>query len=174
MHNRIDAVAGSAPGRLLPVDSIQSQRKAQDDHAGLERREAPAVSFSSREDSGVNAYAPPAEVVATRSFVTPDPVAPALAEALAAEPWGHPMPQKAVWEQAAAARERLPEPEPVEAAVTIVASTATAPAAPASSAPAATPIATSAAAPATPAAVASAGSAAPVSPAWLTSLLKAR
>jgi hypothetical protein len=157
MHNRIDAVAGSAPGRLLPVDSIQSQRKAQDDHAGLERRQAPAVSFSSREEAGVNAYAPPAEVVARA--LKPDPVAPALAEALAAEPWGHPMPQKAMWEQAAAVRERRPEPEPVEAAVTIVAST---------------PIATTPAAPATPAAVASAGSAAPVSPAWLTSLLKAR
>jgi hypothetical protein len=136
MHNRIDAVAGSAPGRLLPVDPIPTQRKAQDDHAGLERRQAPAVSFSSRAHPSVDAYAPPAEVVART--VKPDPVAPALAEALAAEPWGHPMPQKAIWEQAT------------------------------------TPVATTAAAPATPAAAASAGSAAPVSPAWLTSLLKAR
>jgi hypothetical protein len=174
MHNRIDAVAGSAPGRLLPVESIQSQRKAQDDHAGLEPPQAPAVAFSPREEQGVNAYAPPPDIVAARAFVTPDPVAPALAEALAAEPWGHPMPQKAMWEQAAAARERMPEPEPVEATVTIVASTATVPAAPASSAPAVTPVSTTAAAPATPAAAASAGAAAPVSPAWLTSLLKAR
>ncbi|MEA2178621.1 MAG: hypothetical protein QOG77_1918 [Solirubrobacteraceae bacterium] len=172
MHNRIDAVAGSAPGRLLPVDPIQSQRRAQDEHAGLERQPVPAVSFAAREDPGVNAYTPPADAVVARTFVTPDPVAPALAEALAAEPWGHPMPHKAVWEQAVASRERTPEP--VEASVTIVASTATSPAAPASSAPAVTPVATTAAAPATPAAVATAGSAAPVSPAWLTSLLKAR
>ena len=128
MHNRIDAVAGSAPGRLLPVESIPSGRSPQDEQAGSEPRQAPAVSFSSREDAGVNAYAPSSEVVART--LKPDPVAPALAEALAAEPWGHPMPAKAVWEQVAASR------------------------APALTAP-------------TPAA-------APVTPAWLTSLLKAR
>jgi hypothetical protein len=148
MHARIDAVAASAPGRLLPVESTQSQRQAQEEHAGLAREREPAASFSSRRDPGVNAYAPPADAPASgHTLVTPDPVAPALAEALAAEPWGHPMPQKAMWEQAAAARERTAKAEP-----------------------AATPVATTAAAPAT----AAAALAAPVSPAWLTSLLKAR
>ena len=148
MHTRIDAVAASAPGRLPPVESIQSQRQAQEEHAGLAREREPAASFSSRRDPGVNAYAPPADAPASgHTLVTPDPVAPALAEALAAEPWGHPMPQKAMWEQAAAARERTAKAEP-----------------------AATPVATTAAAPATTAAAL----AAPVSPAWLTSLLKAR
>lgn len=140
MHARIDAVAASTPGRLLPVESIQSQRQAQEEHAGLAREREPAVSFSSRPDPGVNAYTGPADVPATgRVVLAPDPVAPALAEALAAEPWGHPMPQKAIWEQTAAARERKAQPEPVQAAVTVAAATA-----------------------------------APVSPAWLTSLLKAR
>jgi hypothetical protein len=165
MQARIDAVAASTPARLRPVESIQTQRQAQEEHAGLARQRVPAASFAPRPDPGVNAYTPP---VSGHSFVTPDPVAPALAEALAAEPWGHPMPQKAMWEQAAAARER--KPEPVEAAVTVAASSATPPAPAASSAPAATPLATTAAAPAT----AAAATAAPVSPAWLTSLLKAR
>lgn len=148
MHTRIDAVAASAPGRLLPVESIQSQRQAQEEHAGLAREREPAASFSPRRDLGVNAYTPPADAPAPgHALVTPDPVAPALAEALAAEPWGHPMPQKAMWEQAAAAREHTAKAEP-----------------------AATPVATTAAAPAT----AAAALAAPVSPAWLTSLLKAR
>ena len=165
MQPRIDAVAASTPARLRPVESIQTQRQAQEEHAGLARQRVPAASFAPRPDPGVNAYTPP---VSGHSFVTPDPVAPALAEALVAEPWGHPMPQKAMWEQAAAARER--KPEPVEAAVTVAASSATPPAPAASSAPAATPLATTAAAPAT----AAAATAAPVSPAWLTSLLKAR
>ena len=160
MHTRIDAVAASAPGRLRPVESIQFQRQAQEEHAGLAREREPAASFSRRRDPGVNAYNPPADAPASgRMLVTPDPVAPALAEALAAEPWGHPMPHKAMWEQAAAARERTAKAEPVVAAVTVAAS-----------APAATPVATTAAAPAT----AAAALAAPVSPAWLTSLLKAR
>jgi hypothetical protein len=161
MQARIDAVAASTPARLRPVESIQTQRQAQEEHAGLAREREPAASFAPRPDTGVNAYTPP---VSGHSFVTPDPVAPALAEALVAEPWGHPMPQKAMWEQAAAVRERTPkaEPEPVEASVTVTAATATPPAPAASSAPAATPVA----APAAPAA--------PVSPAWLTSLLKAR
>ncbi len=143
MHTRIDAVAASASARLLPVESIPSQRQAQEDHAGLAREREPAASFSSRQDTGVNTYALPA---GGHSFVTPDPVAPALAEALAAEPWGHPMPQKAMWEQAAAARERNAQAEPVEVAVTVAAVPATR----------------------------AAATAAPVSPAWLTSLLKAR
>ncbi len=168
MHTRIDPVAASAPGRLLPVESIPSQRQAQEDHAGLARDREPAASFSSRPEQGVNAYAPPADAQAIHAFVTPDPVAPALAEALAAEPWGHPMPQKAIWEQAAAAR--TTRAQPVEAAVSVAASTAAPPAPDADHAPAPTPVATTAAAPATPAAA----HAAPVSPAWLTSLLKAR
>ena len=166
MQARIDAVAASTPARLRPVESIQTQRQAQEEHAGLAREREPAASFAPRPDPGVNAYTPPP--ASGHSFVTPDPVAPALAEALAAEPWGHPMPQKAMWEQAAAARER--KPEPVEAAVTVAAASATPLAPAASSAPAATPLATTAAAPAT----AAAATAAPVSPAWLTSLLKAR
>jgi hypothetical protein len=151
MHTRIDAVAASAPGRLPPVESIQSQRQAQEDHEGLARDREPAASFSSRQDADVNTYAPPADPQAPHAFVTPDPVAPALAEALAAEPWGHPMPQKAMWEQAAATRTTQAQPDVVAA-------------------PAPTLVATTAAAPATPAAA----HAAPVSPAWLTSLLKAR
>ena len=167
MHARIDAVAASTPARLRPVESIQTQRQAQEEHAGLARQREPAASFSPRPDPGVNAYTPP---VSGHALVTPDPVAPALAEALAAEPWGHPMPQKAMWEQAAAAREHKTQAEPGRAAVTVAAVSAT-PAAPAAtSAPAATPVATTAAAPAT----AAAAHAAPVSPAWLTSLLKAR
>ena len=167
MQARIDAVAASAPAPLRPVESIQSQRQAQEEHAGLAREREPAASFSPRPDPGVNTYTPPA---IGHSFVTPDPVAPALAEALAAEPWGHPMPQKAMWEQAAAARERKAQAEPVEAAVTVAVASATPQAPVAASAPAATPLATTAAAPAT----AAAATAAPVSPAWLTSLLKAR
>src|SRR5215213_5848483 len=167
MHARIDAVAASAPAPLRPVESIQTQRQAQEEHAGLAREREPAASFSPRPDPGVNAYTPPAS---GHTLVTPDPVAPALAEALAAEPWGHPMPQKAMWEQAAAARERAAKAEPVEAAVTVSAASATPPAPASASAPAATPVATIAAAPAT----AAAALAAPVSPAWLTSLLKAR
>ena len=152
MHARIDAVAGGPPGRLFPVESIHSRRQAQEEHAGLAREREPAVSFSSRPDPGVNAYTPPAEVPARgRTLLVPDPVAPALAEALAAEPWGHPMRQKAMWEQAAASRTTHAQPD-------------------AALAPAATLVATTAAAPATPAAA----HAAPVSPAWLTSLLKAR
>ena len=110
MQARIDAVAASAPAPLRPVESIQTQRQAQEEHAGLAREREPAASFSPRPDPGVNTYTPP---VIAHSFVTPDPVAPALAEALAAEPWGHPMPQKAMWEQAAAARERKAQAEPV-------------------------------------------------------------
>jgi hypothetical protein len=171
MHTRIDAVAASAPGRLVPVESIQSQRQAREERAGLAREREPAASFSSRRDPGVNAYAPPADAPASgHTLVTPDPVAPALAEALAAEPWGHPMPQKAMWEQAAAARERAAKAEPAEAAVTVAAASATPPAPASASAPAVTLVATTAAAPAT----AAAALAAPVSPAWLTSLLKAR
>jgi hypothetical protein len=171
MHTRIDAVAASAPGRLVPVESIQSQRQAREERAGLAREREPAASFSSRRDPGVNAYAPPADAPASgHTLVTPDPVAPALAEALAAEPWGHPMPQKAMWEQTAAAREHKAQAEPVEAAVTVAVASATPLAPAATSAPAATPLATTAAAPAT----AAAATAAPVSPAWLTSLLKAR
>ena len=116
MQARIDAVAASTPARLRPVESIQSQRQAQEEHAGLAREREPAASFAPRPDPGVNAYTPPP--ASGHSFVTPDPVAPALAEALAAEPWGHPMPQKAMWEQAAAARERKAQ-EPVQAAVTV-------------------------------------------------------
>jgi hypothetical protein len=167
MQARIDAVAASTPAPLRPVESIQTQRQAQEEHAGLAREREPAASFSSRRDPGVNAYTLPASA---HSFVTPDPVAPALAEALAAEPWGHPMPQKAMWEQAASAREHKAQPEPVEAAVTVAVASATPLAPAATSAPAATPLATTAAAPAT----AAAATAAPVSPAWLTSLLKAR
>jgi hypothetical protein len=163
MHARIDAVAASTPAPLRPVESIQTQRQAQEEHAGLAREREPAASFSPRPDPGVNAYTPPAS---GHSFVTPDPVAPALAEALAAEPWGHPMPQKAMWEQAAAAREHTVQAEPVEAAVTVAVASAT-PLAPAATS---APLATTAAAPAT----AAAATAAPVSPAWLTSLLKAR
>jgi hypothetical protein len=168
MHTRIDAVAASAPGRLTPVEPIQSQRQAQEDHAGLAHEREPAASFSSRREPGANAYTPPADAQAVHAFVTPDPVAPALAEALAAEPWGHPMPQKALWEQAAAAR--TTKPQPVEAAVSVAASSSARPARDAGPAPEPTTVATTAAAPATPATA----HAAPVSPAWLTSLPKAR
>jgi hypothetical protein len=169
MHTRIDAVAASAPGRLTPVEPIQPQRRAQEDHEGLAHEREPAASFSSRRDPGAtSAYTPPADAQAVHAFVTPDPVAPALAEALAAEPWGHPMPQKALWEQAAAARTTTPQP--VEAAVSVAASSSARPARDAGPAPEPTPVATTAAAPATPAAA----HAAPVSPVWLTSLLKAR
>src|SRR3954469_4672126 len=156
MQARIDAVAASTPARLRPVESIQTQRQAQEEHAGLAREREPAASFAPRPDPGVNAYTLP---VSGHSFVTPDPVAPALAEALAAEPWGHPMPQKALWEQAAAARER--KPAPVEAAVTVAAASAAPPAPAASPAPPGTPLPTTAAAPA----AAAAATAAPVSPA---------
>ena len=164
MHTRIDAVAASAPARLLPVESIRSQRQAQEEHAGLAREREPAASFSSRLDPGANTYSAPVDATA---FVTPDPVAPALAQALAAEPWGHPMPQKARWEQANAARS--PHPERAKAAATVAAAT---PSPAVAEIPAAepTPVVTTAAAPATHAAV----TAVPVSSAWLTSLLKAR
>jgi len=166
MHTRIDVVAASAPARLLPVESIPSRRQAQEEHAGLAREREPAASFSSRPDPDANTYAAPSDATAGQSaFVTPDPVAPALAQALAAEPWGHPMPQKAMWEQANAARG--PKPEPVKAATTVAASMPS----PAADIPAEpTPVVTTAAAPATRAAA----TAAPVSAAWLTSLLKAR
>jgi hypothetical protein len=175
MQARIDAVAASTPARLRPVESIQTQRQAQEEHAGLARQRVPAASFAPRPDPGVNAYTPP---VSGHSFVTPDPVAPALAEALAAEPWGHPMPEKAAWEKAAAIRQHNASNQP-EAPVTVPAASPT-PAAVggaggpnAESAPV-TPVATTASAPATHAAAVAPGSAAPVSPAWLTSLPKAR
>jgi hypothetical protein len=172
MTIRIDAVAAGAPSRLLPVESIPAQRQAQEEHAGLAREQAPAASFTTRPDPGVNAYAKPADAMGEHSaFVPLDPVAPALAQALAAEPWGHPMPHKAVWDQVEAARTK---PDRVEDRSPVVAATPAAPATPATSAatatPEPTPVVSTAAAPATPAAA----TAAPVSPAWLTSLLKAR
>ena len=167
MHTRIDVVAASASARLLPVESIRSRRQAQEEHAGLAREREPAASFSSRPDPDANTYAAPSDATAGQSaFVTPDPVAPALAQALAAEPWGHPMPQKALWEQANAAR--APKPEPVKAAATVAAATSSPATAEIPAEP--TPVVTTAAAPATRAAA----TAAPVSSAWLTSLLKAR
>jgi hypothetical protein len=174
MHSSVDAVADTAPWRLQPVESISTGRRTASDErpdAGPE----PAASFRARDDTMVGVYAPPGDVVASVRRFTPDSVAPALAEALASEPWGHPMPQKSVWEQTAAARERsVRQAEPAEAAVTVAAVSATPPAPAASSAPAATAVATTAAAPATLAAVDAACSAAPVATAWLTSLLKAR
>jgi hypothetical protein len=170
MHDRIDAVAASPPGRLLPVEPIQNPQ-----HRPDERKPAsdpPGASYTPRADVVANTYAMP---VRQTNFVEPDPVAPALAEALAAEPWGHPMPAKAVWEQAAAARERAAAQAP--AAVTVAAASpapASVGGADSTTTSPATAVATTAAAPATHAAAVSAGSAAPVFPAWLTSLLKAR
>jgi hypothetical protein len=177
MPSSIDAVAGSAPGHLLPVESINTHRRAapQEQHA-LAPDPVPGASFTSRSPAGPNAYAPSGDAVhGASNFVRPDPVAPALAEALAAEPWGHPMPEKSAWEQAAAVRERLAAKVLPEAPVTVAAATPkpAAPAADAATTPV-TPVATTAAAPATHAAAVTAGPAAPVSPAWLGSLLKSR
>jgi hypothetical protein len=174
MHPSVDAIADAAPWRLQPVASIfTGRRTAPDEHP--EPGPEPDVSFRAGAQPVAAAYAPPSDIVASVGRFTPDSVAPALAQALASEPWGHPMPQKSVWEQAVGARERTErQAEPAEARVTVVAASATPPAPAASSAPAATAVATTAAAPATHAAVDAAGSAAPVATAWLTSLLKAR
>jgi hypothetical protein len=173
MHTRIDAVSGSPPVHLRPVDPVNQsgRRPAHDDpHAPLEADVA--ATFGHRDDAAAAAYTPPAG----HGLTPPDNVAPALFDALAPEPWGHPMPQKAVWEQAQAARKAAVEraqPADAPAAVT-VAAVAASPADPVGDPAPATPVATTAAAPATQAAVQAAGSSAPVSPAWLASLLKAR
>jgi hypothetical protein len=171
MHDRIDAVAGSAPGRLLPVEPTHhGRRSAPEEERALAPE--PGASFAPGGDAAANTYAVPAELTPVSHLITPpDPVAPALAEALAAEPWGHPLPEKSMWERAMAARERTAEPQP-QAPVTVDAAIP-GPAAEPVDTPL-TPVATTAAAPATHAAAVAAGSAAPVSPAWLTSLLKAR
>jgi hypothetical protein len=180
MPNRIDAVAGSAPGHLLPVESSDaSRRAAPEEQRALAPEPVPGASFTSQPADDPNAYVLPVDSPRGGSnFVESDPVAPALAEALAAEPWGHPMPEKAAWEKAAAIRQQMASNQP-EAPVTVPAASPT-PAAvggesgPNSESAPVTPVATTAAAPATHAAAVAPGSAAPVSPAWLTSLLKAR
>src|ERR687890_697734 len=151
MPSSIDAVAGSAPGHLLPVESITTHRRAApQEQRALAPDPVPGASFTSRPPAGPIAYAPSGDVQAPSSFVRPDPVAPALAEALAAEPWGHPMPEKSAWEQAAAVRERVAGKALPEAPVTVSAATPepAAPAADAARTPA-TPVVTTAAAPAT-------------------------
>jgi hypothetical protein len=175
MPPSIDAVADTAPWRLQPVESTSTQRRAAEEEERAASAAQPAAAFRPREEPVAGVYTPPSDVVASVQRFTPDSVAPALAEALASEPWGHPMPQKFMWEQAPDASERsVRREEPAAAPVTVAAASASPPAPAASSAPAATPIATTAAAPATQAAVDAAGAAAPVATAWLTSLLKAR
>jgi hypothetical protein len=180
MPNRIDAVAGSAPGHLLPVESSHANRRAApEEQRALAPEQVQGASFTPQPADDAKAYVLPVDGTRGGSnFVQSDPVAPALAEALAAEPWGHPMPEKAAWEKAVAIRQQMASNQP-EAAVTVPAATPT-PAAVGGaaevhpdSAPV-TPVATTASAPATHAAAVAPGSAAPVPPAWLTSLHKAR
>ena len=170
MDNRIDAVSGSPPVPLGPVEPVNHGRRAaqHDEERATLAAPQPGASFARREDAGAPTYSAPA----TRQVTPPDAVAPALFEALAPEPWGHPMPERSVWEKAQAARAAVAARTP-HAPVTVAAVAATS-APPAEELTPATSVATTAAAPATHAAVLAAGSSAPVSPAWLASLLKSR
>jgi len=110
MDNRIEAVAAGAPQRLLPVEHVYSQRRpAHDDQPAQEPDPGPGASFAKLSDDSANAYPRPAEPPHAGLHASEDvapALPPALAEALAAEPWGYPMPAKSVWEAAVAARER--------------------------------------------------------------------
>jgi hypothetical protein len=153
MHDRIDLVTGNTPARVPPVDSIPAQRRSVPEERSTLAPAEPGALFAPQSADSPNAYVPPADAALPAHHpAEPAPVAPALARALAAEPWGHPMPVKSVWEQAAAVREH-----PAVA-----------------QAPPETAIATTAAAPATEAAVSGSGSAAPPSQTALAPLMRPR
>lgn len=96
MFIRIDPVPRSAAPRVWPVEPVRSRREEPSEEREERREEEPAASYAAAPEPVVDAYAPPADVVARPPApLEPRSLMPALV-ALAAPPAAAPSPAATV------------------------------------------------------------------------------